>query len=287
MKFLAILIGLAIERFWSPIQGLRRWHWFGNYVEWLHQSLKGRVLFDGPVGVILAIAPFALIVAWLQQIMQGGWWEIIGLAFGAFILVMSIGPTDLGAEVKAYLEARRQGDGLAERLCAEDIVGGDVSDEPVARTWSVIRSLLSRSHHWVFGALFWFMVLGPVGAVIYRLAHQLVFYAEGYAAYAPGFATAARGLVYILAWLPARLTSLGYAIMGSFVEGMRYWRNSATSWAINDKELLSATGLGALRLDSPDILPADDNVREAMELVRRTIYLWLTVIALMTIAGWW
>lgn len=287
MKFIAILIGLGVERFWPAIQDLRRWHWFDSYVEWLHQIFKGKSLLDGPVGVLLAITPFAFVVGWLQQSLVGGWWEVFGLLFAALVVVMSMGPNDMGADVLAYLDAQRRDDELAERLCAEDIVGGNVPDEPVARAWVLITSILGGAHHWLFGVLFWFLILGPMGAVIYRLACQLSRRTNIDGADAPGFTNASLNLLYVLAWLPARVAALGYAIVGSFTDAMPYWRKHLTSTTLPDEEFLAATGLGALRLDSFDILPAADGVRQAMDLVRRSIFLWLAVIALMTIAGWW
>lgn len=287
MKLIVILICLGVERFWSPIQNLRHWHWFDSYVEWLHETLKGKSFLNGPAGVVLAIAPISIVVGWLQQSFSGGWWEIFGLIFAVLVLVMSMGPKDLGADVVAYLDARRRGDDLAERLCAEDIVGAKLPDEFINRTWIIIANILGGAHHWIFGVLFWFMILGPVGAVIYRLAYQLSSHAERYAVETPGFSNAALNLIYLLAWLPARVAAFGYAITGSFIDAMRYWRKHASSTTVADDEFLAATGLGALRLDSADVLPTDANVREAMDLVRRAIFLWLTVIALMTLAGWW
>jgi AmpE protein len=97
-----------------------------------------------------------------------------------------------------------------------------------------------------------------------------------------------------LAWIPARLTAIGYAIAGHFDEALHAWRGvrqaSLRTTAENNELLLAAVGTGAMALEEGE----DDDVQErgvrgasaANRLVFRQLLIWLVVIAALTLYGW-
>lgn len=287
MKLIAILFSLAIERFWSPIANWRRADWFIGFVVKARARMPSAI-WDGPVGVLVLILPFVAIVGWLQNELMAGFFNIFGLLFSIFILVACIGPNDLGAQVIDYLNAKERNDEIALQRHASEIMGLNVPDDSTAVTWRIIHIILERANDWLLGVIFWFMILGPMGAVLYRLSSHLKQYcAVQEASSTPsGFTAAAYNLQEILDWIPSRLTALGYAISGSFVEALSNWRNKAWDMRASASAVLVSAGLGALRLDYSEQIPTDQHIHEAMELVRRTIVVALTVIALITLIGW-
>jgi membrane protein required for beta-lactamase induction len=137
------------------------------------------------------------------------------------------------------------------------------------------------------------MVLGPMGAVLYRLTVELLrLPAEPAVAANDPFRAARERLYWLLAWLPAHLAALSYAVMGSFVHALHAWQGrteSAEEGAVDNRpashRLLLLIGHGALQFDKA---PAQDHsaIREALGLCGRSLIAWVTVLALLTLAGW-
>ena len=78
----------------------------------------------------------------------------------------------------------------------------------------------------MFGVLFWFVLLGPTGlgpvaAWLFRASDLLRRAAIADAAALPAVAGCFERIHFVLAWLPARLVALSYALAGSFEEARR------------------------------------------------------------------
>jgi membrane protein required for beta-lactamase induction len=93
-----------------------------------------------------------------------------------------------------------------------------------------------------------------------------------------------------LVWLPARLAIVGYALSGSFDDAWNCWRSyelkSDLPFHRSNDEVVACVGKAAMTgflEGSPNSSAA---ARNAMRLVIRTLFIWLTVIGLMTIFGW-
>jgi membrane protein required for beta-lactamase induction len=109
----------------------------------------------------------------------------------------------------------------------------------------------------------------------------------------PDYVRAAQRVHGALAWLPARLLALGYALAGSFEDAVSDWRAyyqhcSEHFFEVNDAVLASAGG-GALRnraFAAEAETEAQQTMRGALRLINRTLIVWLTAIALLTVFGW-
>ena len=73
------------------------------------------------------------------------------------------------------------------------------------------------------------------------------------------FGRPARALLWLLDWIPARLTALSFAIVGDFEDAAFCWRTQATTWA--DEEggehagIVLASGAGALGMQVGGSIP--------------------------------
>ena len=99
----------------------------------------------------------------------------------------------------------------------------------------VIEHSVLSAHRHVFGVLGWFSVLaafgfGPAGAVLYRMSEFVARY-WSYKRRTPGEgASPALQQVANSAWstidfVPSRITSLGFAVVGSFEDAIDAWRS--------------------------------------------------------------
>lgn len=290
MSFLAILISLLAERFLGAMEDLRRYEGFHAFARWVRQRLPETGPWDGALGVVLVlalpVAAVALIDSLLAHLLV-----LLALVFGIVVLLYSLGPHDLEAEVEACADALDRGDDESARWYARDLIGEEPPEEPGDFSRAVVESTLVETNERLFGILFWFVLLGPTGAILYRLTLLLK---DATGREMTGFAEAVDRLHHILAWPAVRLCALGYALSGSFVGGIEHWRDRVTRWSDPNDEILVTVGMGSLHLpgtadSASEAEPEREGaapIRDALALVRRAVLIWLTVLALMTLAGW-
>lgn len=174
---------------------------------------------------------------------------------------------------------------------------------------------LQLAHKHVFGVFFWFVLLpGPLGPILFRLTEYLARRwnrpATG-ALPADRFGEFARRAFAWIDWLPARLTALGFAIVGDFEGAIYCWRKVTRPPPIVDGMprpdsrtlILAAAGgaLGSRVMSSTESAryfdeeglegaglaePAAGMLRAAVGMVWRALLLWLLLLLLLTVAGW-
>lgn len=126
------------------------------------------------------------------------------------------------------------------------------SSSDVARL--AIEKGLIAAHRNVFGVIFWFIVLGPAGAVLYRMADFFALHwGRRSEAEFGHFGEFAQQAFALMDWLPVRITAVVFAIVGDFEDALYCWRNQASSWFGESSGILLAAGAGALgvRLGMP------------------------------------
>jgi membrane protein required for beta-lactamase induction len=287
VNLIALLLGLALERFLTRVLHLRGLRWLDG---WFDRALalaarRGRPasLLIVLMAVLVPLAP----VAWLQAGPAGDWPVLVRVAFAVVVLLFSLGPRDLLAEVRDYLDAEAAGDEATARRIERALMESRSHATPAAhRLESVV---LVQAHHRVFCVVFWFMVLGPAGAWATRVAdlcrRRAAFRAAGGAGKAAGEPLA---LWELVSWLPARILALSYAVAGSFEDAVADWRayyrdTTARFFSVSE-DVVAVAGTGAIR----SLCPPEDRVgrvRAALRLVLRTIAVWLTAIAVLTLSG--
>ncbi|MEW7977931.1 MAG: regulatory signaling modulator protein AmpE [Candidatus Sedimenticola endophacoides] len=280
MSFLAILLALLIDRLLLEDESYRRHRWIDGYHGRLSPYLPA-----APWAPLLLLLPPLLAVALLQSLLDHG---LAALAFSGALLILTLGPRDLDREVNPLIDELESGACGPDEVLAR-LGGRQPQQGETPRPSRVAEAILSQANGRLFSVLFWFILLGPLGTALYRLSrclHDVLRQArqhEGQYMF--------ERLIYLLEWLPARLTALTYAISGSFEDAMRNWRRRAGGpLAAQNDEILAAAGMGALfqdeALHEEQLPPPATQAEAALGMVWRALLVWLGLLAFTLLAQW-
>jgi adenosylcobinamide-phosphate synthase len=151
----------------------------------------------GVLAVAVLLVPFTL-AASLVAACQG-----MGMAFSVFALYWALGLRSLHDHARPVAQALSTGEEPKARARVSLMVSRDSAALDITR--AATESVLENGNDGVFVALFWFVMVGAPGAVLYRLANTLDamwgYRTERYL----HFGWAAARLDDVLNYLPARL----------------------------------------------------------------------------------
>lgn len=207
--------------------------------------------------------------------------------FALAVLLNSIGPKFLDESLSAYVDALDAEDDVQARHYAGELCHSVAAPEPEKDEQEIIGCIFVQANERLYAVIFWFIVLGPFGALLYRLANILKTKHQDIHS---DYAYSARHLNNLLNWPSTRLFALGNALAGNMIEAMEAWKaNEDSSFNANEAVVIAA-GLGALHY-RPETNAHEGEVdrsywvRATQGLINRTLIIWLTTLGIMTIAG--
>ncbi len=285
MNLISILLGLAMEYFLGPLDRYRNYTWVDTYLSWLEPKCQRIPAWDGPVGVLvtMAIPIMGLLVlsSLLAHISI-----VLPYALGLLVFVYCLGP-NIDTLLSHYIQA-------LEGNIAEDIavIEGQLnlkSDPHKFHGDQIITAVLARAHDALFAVVFWFIVLGMSGALLYTLTLLLLTRTAGSRS---GYAIAVEELHNILIWPTTRLLATGFALSGSLVDTLEAWRKVEGDTFNCSRQVMLNSGLGALQYEETQQEDEEEAksrylqwIREAQALINRTLVVWLTALGFMTLGN--
>ena len=330
MSFFAILFALLIEQVRplaraNPIHsGLRSW------ARWVAGNFDAGKPHHGWVAWCLAVAGPALasLAIHLLLLVYAGWF--FAMVWSVAVLYVTLGFRQFSYHFTSIRDALDAADEAKARELLAQWQQVDASELPRSEiVRHVIEYSVLAAHRHVFGVLACFSVLaafglGPAGAVLYRMSEFVDRFWQHAGKVSehpvsPALLSAAARAWGAIDWLPARITALGFAVVGSFEEAIDCWRNhaqrfpndndgvilAATSGAVNVRlggEALKAAafapsqtgGFGSSGLQTEPALNSSEStpgreaeighLRSIVGLVWRSVVLWMVLLALLTLA---
>lgn len=269
MIFLVVLIALVIERFfdWSH---LRQWGWYGKCERFAMQKIPGASPYLVLAG---AIIPLMAVLAIGQYLFGNVVYGFPWLIFQLVVLLYCFGPKNLWADAFASANALKKGDAQA----AADTLQSTFQISAVHHADSLQRELLSQiyvsANQRIFAVIFWYMVLGLPGAVMYRLINLSMVMPS-----TPEINAAARLVAQVLDWVPARILSFLFALGGNFTRVVNCWRKRVLHGLDGSDALLADCGVAAVT-DDTERLPEDGSAeKNALSLLDRSFIIVLVII---------
>ena len=297
MSLIALIFALLCERGLTQLFRLRELRWLDPLFDRADRALGGRVGVPAVLTAIallaIAVLPVAALSRWLGPQLLG----LLHFAFAVVVLLFSFGPRDLKEEVDDYVGALERHDrDEAMRRAKEFSIEPVESRRRHARSFE--EAIFVQANNRIFGVIFWFMVLGPAGAWAYRVSDLLrrraAFEAarQGVPRVRGDLGSVLTDLHGILAWIPARLAALSYALAGSFEDAVGNWKVAIDSAGVGlldrAEGLLARVGKSSLQPSLAEIEPAALDVATAIgawRVVSRALWIWLSVIAVLVLAG--
>ncbi len=328
MNLIALLIGLVIERLATRIFHWRRMRWLDRIIDAGFGRAANVDNWPALIPVILLTVLLALPVALVIFALGDSFLGFPYLALAIVVLFFSLGPADIGEDIDEYCAALGEGD--EERICqtARALVEGEIREDDEERVAQVESAVFVQANNRLFAVIFWFVALGPLGplgAWTYRVTdlirRRAVFNAaredeardriaaddsadetnsndeDAVVPEASNSARLCKAAIQLhgwLAWIPARLTAIGYAVAGHFDAALHAWREPQqpppASTSEGSEQLLARVGVGALALHDEDgetlNARAVRGATAANRLVFRLLLIWAVVIAALTLYGW-
>lgn len=299
IALIAVVVALALGHAAPALAAsVRDYGWFGHWLRWLDGRFPADGFWRGRYGIALALLPPLLAVGLFQLAVDAPLLGLAGLVLGIAVLFYCWGPRDLDVDVEAIVAAR---DPAARREAASKLWPDPAQvslDAP-----SLVSAVITNAQRRWFGVLLWFLLLGPFGALLYRLA---ALAADGEDARLLPVDTAAgtRWLHALLDWPVAQLMTLSMALVGDFDTVVGAWKDNGGASFRLDAGFLAAAARASVKSELADEamdyveegvagstalvqqLGELPELRDAMSLAWRTLLLWLAVLALFVLAGW-
>jgi adenosylcobinamide-phosphate synthase len=270
MTLFAVLAALGLEH-WRPERPGQPRHLASRWLAWLLDNLNAGGEQHGALAWTLGVLVPALVIAGATALLVGVW-EPLAWAFDVAVLYFCLGFKSASFLAAGVVRALRENDLERARESLSEwrpglLVGGDEAALVRQTLEETFRQSLTR----LFGVLFWFLPLGPAGALLYLLTR--------------------------LAWLPARAVAFSFAIVGNFQDALESWRGQARNWGEESEGILLAAGAGALglqlggtirlpagQLERPplgmDEPPGLESLDAVVALIWRAALLWVAVLGL-------
>jgi membrane protein required for beta-lactamase induction len=277
MALISIILGLFLDRTFRHLHDLRDMTWFEFYAQTIQRFTGKRM---PPLQFIVILALPVLVLLCIQILLYDFLFNIPGFIFGVLIFIYCLGPACLSTDIEAYIHARTIGDDDEALHYAGTITESAASTSPDQQINDVTRAILYVANERIFATIFWFIILGPFGAILYRLISELskqIEYTE--------LAEFSEFIHAIMAWVPARMLAAGYALTGNFDGAYHAYKDRAYTSDISqsNNEVLVSTGLGAMR--NLEMETEIASVHAAQALVMRSVIVWIGILAVMTLGG--
>jgi len=254
----------------------------------------------GVLAWLIAVLPWILILFALFWLLP----NLLNVILSIVVLYFAIGWQSLREHALAIYQPLSASPLSAEkldeaRLAVSYIVSRDTQNlDESAVAKAGIESVLENGSDAVFAPIFWFVLLGAPGALLYRLANTLDAMWGYKTESLLHFGWCAARFDDVLNYLPARLVVYTYAACGHWRAAIRSARRPSARWKSPNAGPVMAAGAGALgvqlggeapyfgKIETRPILgegemPRPNHLKEAIWLVDKSVYLWGLVICLL------
>ena len=278
MTFLALVFAVGLYYVWGAGGPLQRDEWFDAW----QGRIAGSGLLPGIALAVMILLPVILTV-WLLALFESLLFGLPWLVAAVVLMLFAFGRADYHALVEQYVSQCQTNDMESAWLAVGEQLAGqseEIMPESAAQMHRLVSgALVYEGYQRWFPVLFYFLLLGPAGALAYRLI-QL-------AASGPLGESASR-LVFYADWAPARLLVMTFAVTGDFVRCRQQVQRVLQDSSLDASDALldsakSALGPLPVTADMGEGEQAATEMGELAGLLARSAASWLIVFSVFAI----
>ncbi len=283
MSLLIMLLAMVLWR-WTPLAHyLQKDHWLLLFLG----AIKPKA---GRYAIHLALLIPASLLAiglWFLKDFSG----LLNAIVTLLVLMYSFGRGDWSIQVESLKAAWRSDDAERGLKLIKQWQPAIEIDEKMDWKISAMRAIAYHGFERSFPVIFWFLVLGPVGALVYRLGVVLAHSDK----VTESELRSAKHWLWLTEWLPLRVLGFSFALTGNFMGCIEHWRACALCGVRSTSAVLSHYIQGALQLpsvtDEETALACQEgfcdvliDIRIIASLYSRTLLFWVCIILIVGVA---
>lgn len=272
MSFIVLLLVLLVEKFSSARARLQKDGLWRRWLGWLEDrpALVARPWLGLLLLLLLPLLALALLLGVLQPVAYG----LLALPLHLLVLVWSLGRGDVHRAIGPFRDAWRRADVQGAYHVAERDLGVQADSDAELFT-QVHGTLVWQAFQSFFAVIFWYALLGPLAALVYRL---LALTAEHGAR--DEWRERAAQMRHAFDWLPARALVLSFALVGNFVAVGRILLHDLLAWETPAPRLLALAGYVAEDVNDSSLGACGVASLDALwQLLVRAAMLWYALFA--------
>lgn len=285
MILISLLLALALDRMFG-----RTPYWQSSFLtesvinKWLGDDTQNK---HTPLWLLLFVPA---VVLWLIEYFIFG--SFLTFIEQTLVLFIAIGCLTARETYKSWLQAAQRDDAEACDLYEQQLYLGLLGKKDTraeADDGTMVQQLLMLANFRFYSAVIIFFIFGGApGALLYatvREAHRYFSCREHH--YTQPTAT----VLHILEWVPVRLCTFGFLVVGHFSRALPVWIDLLTQGAVATHTLLWRVGRQAEIIEPEDCktcskMTACVHVQAGVRLVKRNLMFLLVVAAILTLGGW-
>lgn len=290
MTIIAILLSFALCHFVRELGKFRQRDWLTTWVSFANDAFGKLPGWSEFLGFLIIAGVPVLALLLLNNVLLALLGTVGGFLLALAVLVYCFGPRDLDTEV-AHIVATDDDDIRESAL--EKLVGGPLAENPDDRRQQAVEAVFQQALRRWFAIIFWFAILGILGAFLYRIVDWLVNEDHHLTDAQRGLFTR---LQQILDWPAAQLMTLSLAIATDFDSVFKAWKQyhdeqghglfeGDNGFLLASASTIVLTGHAAQDGYADQIDGRMACLQQAMDLTWRILTVWLTVLALLLLIG--
>lgn len=286
MTIIAVLLAFGLCHFIRELSRVRNHQWLKGWIERANDLFSNLPAWNELIGFILILFIPLFALGLVNQLVFTAFGNLGLFLLAIAVLVYSFGPRDLDIQVAGII---RSPDEEAQDEALGELLGGDVPDDMEQCRVKTVDTVFSEALHRWFGIIFWFAMLGIVGAFLYRMVDWLACEKSSLSKGQKSLFIRTR---QILDWPAAQLMTLSLAIATDFDSVFVAWKRyhdeqghglfeGNNGFLLASAQQIVLSGHAAQDGYADQLGGRLTTLKQSMDLVWRVLGVWMTVLALL------